>query len=333
MKVLFDHPHPFLLAHGGFQRQIEQTRLALEGMGVEVEFLRWWDDAQRSDIIHFFGRPSHAYLEFAGQKGIVVVVGDLLTGLGSRGTRARTAQRLVIAVLRRTSFFDRMGWEAYRRADAVVALTAWEAQLVREIFGAPAERVHVVPNGVEKAFFSAPVRERGPWLVCTATITLRKRVQELAEAAVNAGTPLWVVGEPYAERDPYFEKFRALTSAHPAILRYEGGVSDRAALAQIYSEARGFVLLSTMESLSLSALEAAACRCPLLLSDLPWARTTFDKAAHYCSVTSDLRETARHLRAFYDAAPALRPPPLPATWSEVARQLVAIYELARSTSR
>ena len=41
-----------------------------------------------------------------------------------------------------------------------------------------------------------------------------------------------------------------------------------------YREARGFVLLSAMESLSLSALEAAACECPLFLSDLPWARSS-----------------------------------------------------------
>ena len=34
-----------------------------------------------------------------------------------------------------------------------------------------------------------------------------------------------------------------------------------------------------MESLSLSALEAAACGCPVLLSDLPWARTVFGQSA------------------------------------------------------
>ena len=46
MKVLFDHPNPFLLAHGGFQTQIVQTKVALERIGVEVDWLRWWDDEQ-----------------------------------------------------------------------------------------------------------------------------------------------------------------------------------------------------------------------------------------------------------------------------------------------
>ena len=33
MKVLFDHPNPFMLAHGGFQNQIEQTKKAPERIG------------------------------------------------------------------------------------------------------------------------------------------------------------------------------------------------------------------------------------------------------------------------------------------------------------
>ena len=40
MKVLFDCHLPFMLAHGGMQIQIEQTRAALERLGVEVEPLR-----------------------------------------------------------------------------------------------------------------------------------------------------------------------------------------------------------------------------------------------------------------------------------------------------
>ena len=136
------------------------------------------------------------------------------------------------------------------------------------MFGAPKEKVHVIANGVEQAFLqSAPVT-RGPWLVCTATITDRKRVLELAKAAVLAKTPLWIIGKPYAESDLYAQRFLAVARQNSPIIRYEGAVSDRAQLAGIYREARGFVLLSTKESLSLSALEAAACECPLLPSSL-----------------------------------------------------------------
>jgi hypothetical protein len=88
-----------------------------------------------------------------------------------------------------------------------------------------------------------------------------------------------------------------------------------------------------MESLSLSALEAAACECPLLLSDLPWARCTFAASARYCSVSQSVTDTARNLREFYDAAPTLPPPPKPASWVQIGRELKTVYEAVLSTSR
>jgi glycosyltransferase involved in cell wall biosynthesis len=116
-------------------------------------------------------------------------------------------------------------------------------------------------------------------------------------------------------------------------LRYEGPIQDRAKLARVYREARGFVLLSAMESLSLSALEAAACECPLLLSRLPWATTVFRESACYCPITSSAGRTAGYLRQFYDAAPVRKPPPRPLTWLEVGQQLKRLYETLLSTSR
>ncbi len=336
MRVLFDHPFPFALTHGGFQTQIEQTRLALERIGVTVEPLRWWDDAQRGDIIHYFGRPLPSYIEAAHQKGVKVILAELLTGTGSRSRNALRVQKVMIALSRKLlpgAFTVRLSWDSFRLADACVALTGWEAELMRYLFNAPPEKIQVVPNGVETAFFNAPATVRGRWLVCTATITERKRVLELAEAAVAARTPVWIIGKPYSEQDPYGRRFLQVAAGAPEFVRYEGPISDRARLATIYREARGFVLLSAMESLSLSALEAAACECPLLLSDLPWARTVFGGAARYCAVPGSKDETARCLAEFHAAAPGLAAPQKPASWAEVATQFRAIYERVLNTSR
>lgn len=335
MKILLDHDSPFFLAHGGHQIQIEQTGKALAQIGVEVEYMRWWDESQRGDVIHFFGRPTDTYIGFAHRKGMSVVMGELLTAMGSRSTVRRWMQRTSTRLckwLLPTSFTGRFSWESFRLADACIALTAWEKHLMLDIFGAQAARVHVVPNGVEQAFFDSPERERGPWLVCTATITPRKRVLELAEAAVVARTPVWVIGKPYAESDPYHRRFLEVAHAHREFVRFEGAINDRVRLAEVYREARGVVLLSTMESLSLTALEAAACECPLLLSDLPWARTVFGNVATYCPITGSVRKTAAALRSFYEAAPRLPVPPKPLSWIEVARKLQAVYESLPSAS-
>jgi glycosyltransferase involved in cell wall biosynthesis len=329
MKVLFDHHLPFALAHGGFEQQLFQTKAALEKAGVETDFVRWWDSGQRGDIIHFAGRPMADYINFAHGRGCKVVIAELLTGTGSRSRRELALQKMFIEIARRflpSALIIKMAWDTYRLADACVANTDWEAHLMNYLFDAPRGRVHVVPNGVEEVFLNSQKVERGKWLVCTATITERKRVLELAEAAVRAQTPLWVVGRAYTDSDPYAQKFSALTKELPQIIRFEGPISARAQLARIYREARGFVLLSAMETRSLSSEEAAACECPLLLSDLPWARSTFGDAAKYCPVTKSPEQTATVLREFYDAAPSLNPPPRPASWSDVARQLKSLYE-------
>jgi glycosyltransferase involved in cell wall biosynthesis len=331
MKVLFDHSNPFFLAHGGFQTQIEQTKLALEAVGIEVEFVRWWDDSQWGDAVHFFGRPALSYVDFTHQKGMAFVLGELLTGLGSRSAPLRFAQKAIMSsaqTLLPDDFTARLGWETYARADACIALTPWERRLMVEMFSAPSDRTYSVPNGVEEVFLRSARVQRGQWLVCTATITERKRPLELAEAAIEARTPLWLIGRSYAAADPYADRFLRLAKANPSLIRYEGGISDRAQLAEIYRQARGFVLLSTMESLSLSALEAAACECPLLLSDLPWARYSFGATVSYCPVPSPGHRTAAVLRRFYDEAPKLPVPPKPKSWVEVAGLIRSVYEAA-----
>lgn len=330
MKVLIDHQLPFLLAHGGLQIQIERTKEALEAIGVEVEYLRWWDDSQNGDIVHFFGRANPSHIDFAHAKGMKYVMSELLTGQGSRSRTQLRAQALVERTLRAfvpATFLVNFRWDAYHKADACIFLTGWEAEVGRLLFSPPAHRLHVVPNGVESEFFIAPnnLIQRGDELVCTATITERKRVLELAEAAVAARLPVRILGSPYGKDDPYYLRFSALAQKHSDFVRYTGPVNNRADLARIYQSARGFVLLSTMESLSLSALEAAASGCPLLLSDLPWARCTFGHTANYCPIDHTL-PTATSLRNFYDSAPNLPRPAMPCRWVDVANQLVRVYQ-------
>ena len=330
MKVLIDHQLPFLLAHGGLQIQIERTKEALEGAGIEVEYLRWWDDSQSGDIIQFFGRANPSHIDFAHAKGMKYVMSELLTGQGSRTRTQLRVQSLVEKTLRAvvpSTFLVNFRWDAYHKADACIFLTEWEAEVGRLLFSPPANRLHVVPNGVEPEFFlsASAAPKRGDELVCTATITERKRVLELAEAAIAARVPVRILGGPYGNDDPYYRRFLNLAKQHPDFVRYAGAMNSRIELADIYQSARGFVLLSTMESLSLSALEAAASGCPLLLSDLPWARSTFDHNATYCPIAKTA-STAAALRKFYDEAPSLPTPAMPYRWGDVANRLVRIYQ-------
>jgi len=328
MKILFDHHSPFALAHGGFQIQIEQTFRALRDVGVDVDWLRWWDDQQKADIIHFFGKVHAGYLRFAKGKGIRTVISELHTGLGSHPKWKHVIQRQVIGYAKAymRPLASRMNWDNYELADAIVALTPFEADLMHRIFHAPSERMHVIPNGVDDVFLKPSSLSREDWLLCTATITARKRVVELAQAATIAGLKLKVLGRPYSQTDPYFIRFQEAVNRSHGLVEWGGEITDRQSLAVLYRRARAFVLPSTMESLSLSALEAAACHCPLLLTDLPWAKTTFGSCATYLPNTSDPASIASALRRFTSEHSNLEKHLPILSWDDVARKIKRIYE-------
>jgi len=329
MKVIIDHQLPFLLAHGGLQIQIERTKQALEAVGVEVEYLRWWDGSQRGDIIQFFGRANPSHIDFAHAKGMKYVMSELFTGQGSRTPTQLRLQGIIEQGLRKVvpaQFLANFRWDAYRKVDALIVGTPWEAEVAKLLFCPPKQKIHIIPNGVEDIFFADPANPlpRQKELVCTATITPRKRIVELTEAAISSRTPLRIYGMPYGQHDSYYELFLRTAAKAPGLVSYEGPVNDRTQLARIYQTARGFVLLSSMETRSLSAEEAAAASCPLLLSDLPWARSTFGENATYCPV-GDIEVTAQALRRFYSQAESLPRPTRPCRWADVATQLVTIY--------
>ena len=128
----------------------------------------------------------------------------------------------------------------------------------------------------------------------------------------------------------YYQGFLRFCRQHSEIVRYDNAMRTQAELAEVYRQARGFVLLSRWETQSLSALEAAASECPLLISDLPWAHSTFGAHVTYCPLGSK-QITAEHLRRFHDQAPMMELPPKPLTWTEVGKMLKKIYEHVLTT--
>ena len=117
-----------MLTHGGLQVQIEQTKAALEQIGVETAFLEWWNDQQTGDILHHFARiPTHM-LRLAQQKGMKVVMSAFMSGLGARPASVRLLQKHALAVIRPLApsrIRDIFDWDCYRLLDAIIAMTPY----------------------------------------------------------------------------------------------------------------------------------------------------------------------------------------------------------------
>ena len=337
MRVLFDHPSPFLLAHGGFQIQIEQTKAALEKCGIEVEWLRWWDSRQVGNLIHFFGTASNAYLEQARSVKLPVVVTTLFTETCNRSDAQLARQgrlvRMILALPFGEGVKQQLTWRTYRNcAHNVVGLEA-ERTVLERVYGVPNEKVSIVPLGLSEAYLRAGAAQRKEsHLICTGTITNRKNSIPLAEMAMAAQTPILFVGKPYHPHDPYWLRFQKLIDNR--WVKYHPHVSTELEMIALLQSARGFVLMSNYENWCLSAHEAAACGLPLLIQDQKWSRERFNDQAHYFTHIGNSASNAEVLRRFYESSPALPPPKIRLhSWLDAARELQHVYDRVLSTSR
>jgi glycosyltransferase involved in cell wall biosynthesis len=336
MTILLDHPSPFFLAHGGHQTQIEQTKAALERRGCEVEFLRWWDDSQRPDLIHYFGVPSLSYIQQAHAKGISVVITHLLTATCNRPKWKIRLQGQVIRFLMAMPGWgiirDQLSWRALRAVDKVIVGLQAEAYVLQTAFGVAREKIAVIPLGLPETFLNLPAPSRDkPYLITTGTITQRKRSVELADMALAAKVPILFVGKPYSLDDPYWGEFQKRIDGKNVL--HQDHVSDTSELIRLLQGARGFVIYSLYENWCLSAHEAAACGLPVLVQDQPWSREVFSGRANYLPNKS-LSRNAEYLSRFFAEAVELPAPPCTlVSWDEVAQRIAEVYEAAARTSR
>ena len=157
---------------------------------------------------------------------------------------------------------------AMRGAAAVIVLTEAQAAFVEETYRVPADRIHVVPNGVGSHFFLPP-REPGDTavlrLLFVGRLEAQTNVARLIEALalVKAKVRLRVVGdgELRAELEQH-----AAASALP--VEFAGALFGDD-LLRAYAEADAFVLPSDREGMALVALEAMAAALPVIATDVP----------------------------------------------------------------
>jgi glycosyltransferase involved in cell wall biosynthesis len=138
-----------------------------------------------------------------------------------------------------------------RAADAIVAVSELTKQEVVDLVGIPAERVRVVPNGVDDAFTEDGPAEDGEYVLAVATLEPRKNLGRAVEAARLSGVELRVVG--------------ARGWGGIDVPGWVGEVPD-AELAALYRGARAVLYPSLYEGFGLPVLEAMACGTPVVTS-------------------------------------------------------------------
>ncbi|MFE5937444.1 glycosyltransferase family 4 protein [Streptomyces sp. NPDC056470] len=157
---------------------------------------------------------------------------------------------------------------ALRAAGAVIVLTEAQSSFVRETYGVRPDRVFIVPNGVDRAYFMetrkithSPLR-----LLFVGRLSAQKNIGRLLEAMslVRQPVQLYIVGDGDQRKLLQAQAVRlGLTNVTFAGRRFGPD------LVGSYAGADAFVLPSDKEGMALVALEAMAAALPIVATDVP----------------------------------------------------------------
>jgi glycosyltransferase involved in cell wall biosynthesis len=212
--------------------------------------------------------------------------------------------------------------DVLQAADAIIALTDYERDLLVEDLGADGARVRVISNGVTPIASLPGLPDgvpTGPFALMVGNVSPRKRQVDVLAAAAD-GIPYVVVGGfegSEAERAAWV----SAVERHGAI--WLGEVDDEATVRALQSAATALILFSKAEGQSLALLECLAVGTPVVVSDIPSHRELAARFPQHVFLVGEAAEIGTQLELL-----AARPAPAPAavpTWDDVARDLEAVY--------
>ncbi|MCW2549608.1 MAG: glycosyltransferase family 1 protein [Mycobacterium sp.] len=176
-----------------------------------------------------------------------------------------------------------LGW-LLRRAQAVIALSDEQAELLSRRYRVAAKRIRVIPNGVAAEFFgeldgdgelaTAGAKEAGTprvplRLLFVGRLAAQKDLPLLLAAAEQLGSQVTVdiVGDGELRAE-----ITELAAALPEGRARLWGALSGAKLLSRYREADAFVMTSEREGMPLALLEAMAAGLPIVASDVQGLR-------------------------------------------------------------
>ena len=176
-----------------------------------------------------------------------------------------------------SSWLERIALET---ADAVVAVSNETREDVLRLFDVPAERVHVIHNGIDADFYhpdaaTAALEAHGidpsvPYVLFVGRITRQKGIVHLVRAIRHLDPGIGVVlcaGQPDTpEIAAEMERGVAAARAERPNVIWIGEMVSREEARQLYSHAAVFCCPSVYEPFGIINLEAAACETPVVAS-------------------------------------------------------------------
>jgi glycosyltransferase involved in cell wall biosynthesis len=304
VRVVPLQPHCF--AFGGFEVQMITAMEAARAAGADVAPLDFWRREPDFDVLHLWGlQLQHRYTvkwARAGNKKTVLSV--LLPYPGWYSWLRHKASSVVgPARMLKSMLLD---------IDCITVVNSAQKRYLVDTIGFAAQKVSIVPNVVDDIFFeaAAPTPEGkfgiDNYVLCVGNICRRKNQLALVKACQKSSVPLLLVGEVLTGEEDYGRALTDAMESHSQLRWIKGLPSGSAQLVDAYRHSAVFALPSHLEQQPISALEAAACRKPLVLANRPYAKQEFYENAVLADPDS-VESIARAVREALDRPEAHRP--------------------------
>jgi len=173
-------------------------------------------------------------------------------------------------------------------SEKIITVSKAEKKVLSDYFPEYQNKIAVVQNGVDELFINQKlILEKENYLLYVGSLNLLKNLEGMIKAfiSISAKVPhtLVIAGSI----PPSFRKVDIQTSERIMFIN----PSNDFQLAKLYSKASLFVFPSFYEASPLPPIEAMACGCPVLVSDITALRERCGDAAIYCN-PNDINDIA-----------------------------------------
>ena len=202
-----------------------------------------------------------------------------------------------------------------RKADRVIAVSDRTRDDLVDLYRIPAEKIRVIPHGVDPVFSPGDSRGEG-YLLFVGAVQRRKDPRAALEASRDLQMPLVIVGP---------EREAALAGELRSLGADLRGYVEKGELAELYRGAACVVVPSRYEGFGLPALEAMASGTPVVAAPDPALMEVAGDAAVYADPDDLPGAILRALdhRVELRAAGLARAAQF--SWAEAARRTVEVY--------
>jgi len=310
MKVALATHQATAILRGGPRTQVLQTAEELGRLGHQVRLFDAFTQVRRGDfdLVHIFGAGMGTYHLARAlhlQQIPIVVTPIYLTRRPPWLVRLLTSAEQLVRTAYPAFWTDyAMISEMCAWAAIVAPNTQEEAKLFHEAFQVPAEKLAVIPNGVEDRFgnvgpqaFIESHRMKDFVLSVGHIAPARKNVMRLVEALEGIDRPAVIIGRVEETREAKAVLDRSRQNPRLVILEHVDHESNL--LPSAYAACDTFVLPSLFETPGIAALEAGLAGAKVVITPHGGPREYFGDHAEYVNPYS-VNDIRRGIQAALD---------------------------------